>query len=86
MLCMEYYGVIYCIACTCNNKKYIGKTKQKNHQRYFNKHLYSAYNEIKEKDRPLYRAIRKYGKHSFIFGIICYCKSKKILNQKMDFS
>ena len=78
---MEYYGVIYCITCLVNNKQYIGQTKQKNHKKYFYKHLYNAYKDESQKNRVIYRAIRKYGKENFKWEIIDYCNSKQHLDE-----
>lgn len=56
-------GYIYKITNKVNGKSYIGKT-ERTIQRRFQEHCHEAYEE-RSYDRPLYRAIRKYGKENF---------------------
>ena len=56
-------GYIYKITNKVNGKSYIGKT-ERTIQRRFLEHCHEAYEE-RSYNRPLYRAIRKYGKENF---------------------
>lgn len=53
---------IYVITNNLNNKQYVGKTERSDVRIRFNEHLNEA---LKYTDRPLYRAINKYGKENF---------------------
>lgn len=57
-------GVIYCAHCLVNGKKYIGQTI--NYQNRLKRHK----SDSKKVDNKFYRAIKKYGWESFIWGII----------------
>ena len=59
-------GYIYCITNKINNKKYIGKTEYDKPIKRWREHL----KDSEKFDRPLYRAIKKYGKENFIFEIL----------------
>ena len=59
-------GYIYSITNKINNKKYIGKTEYNNPIKRWQEHL----RDSKRFDRPLYKAIRKYGKENFIFEVL----------------
>ena len=64
---------IYCITNLINNKKYIGQSI--NIENRWRKHKRNAFNQNrKECNRPLYKAIRKYGLDNFKFEIIEECK------------
>jgi len=52
-------GIVYIIQNSINNKVYIGKTLDKLNLRW-NGHKYSCKRE-EHKNRPLYRAMNKYG-------------------------
>ena len=58
---------IYKITNITNNKSYIGKSS--NIEERWNYHL-NRYNNIKEYNKPLYRAFRKYGISNFSFEIL----------------
>lgn len=80
--------VIYLITNHVNNKIYIGKTEHKNPEKYYEYHLNRALLDDKNRDfynKPLYRAIRKYGKNSFSFQIIDMADTRSELNEKEIF-
>ncbi len=63
--------LIYKILNTVNNKIYIGCTTKTMEER-FNRHW------ARRKDKtPMARALLKYGKDSFIIGVIEFCDEKK---------
>lgn len=53
-------GRVYLITCLVNNKRYVGVTTQKILRRFAG-HIY----DIRRNDRPLYRAMKKYGIENF---------------------
>ena len=57
-------GYIYCITNMLNGKQYVGKTVGSINER-FKQHC-AEYKKERSKDRPLYRAMRKYGIENFI--------------------
>ena len=58
-------GTLYCVQNQLNGKMYIGKTYSSIEQRW-NEHIKTAHSDAdRGKNRPLYRAIRKYGVESF---------------------
>ena len=59
-------GNIYCITNTVNNKAYVGKTLL-SIQKRFQQHLQDA---KRFTDRPLYRAINKYGAENFSITLL----------------
>lgn len=59
---------IYKIVNTINGKIYIGYTNQRKPESRWKKHL----SDLNTLDRPLYRAMRKYGVENFTFDVI-YC-------------
>lgn len=71
-------GIIYCITNLVNKKMYIGQTVRTMQERWKD-HLESARNLNNQ--RPLYRAIRKYGIENFSYSIIENC-SDDILNDR----
>lgn len=71
-------GYIYKIQNLINNKIYIGQTSQKYPNSRWSAHKREAQNG---NDRPLYRAIRKYGIDNFQFIIML----KNIPNDKLDY-
>lgn len=72
---------IYAITNKVNGKKYIGKTNHSIEKR-FREHL-SDSKKDRCKDRPLYRAINKYGESNFVLELIeevpyCYSGEREI--------
>lgn len=68
-------GVIYCYHCIASGKKYVGITN--NEVRRKSQHK----NNIERgryPDLALYRAARKYGWDSFIYGVIEYCPEEQL--------
>ena len=74
-------GTIYCITNLINNKKYIGQTVRLWQERW-KEHIESAY-DLKNQ-RPLYKAMRKYGITNFSFTIIENCIDEK-LNEREQY-
>ena len=68
-------GTIYCITNLINNKMYIGQTSRIYQERW-KEHLESA--RDLNNQRPLYRAMRKYGVENFSFSIIESCPDDKL--------
>ena len=62
---------IYLIKNNINGKCYVGKTLKSPRER-FSEHLYDAYKPTEE-NRPLYRAIKKYGKDNFSLHVLEEC-------------
>lgn len=60
---------IYKITNTLNQKSYIGKTEKPDPLSRWKEHLRDSNKEFKNK-RPLYAAIKKYGKDNFTFEVI----------------
>lgn len=77
-----YYGLIYKATNLINGKCYIGQTISKDPIKYWFRHLKTAFKE--NDNRPIYRAIRKYGCENFIWETIEFCNSKKELDE-MEF-
>ena len=77
-----YQGYIYCITNTVNGKMYIGQTRTTVEQRW-SSHITSSKND----DKPLYRAIRKYGLEKFTVETIFVLssKTKEMLKHTLDF-
>ena len=74
-------GTIYCITNLINNKMYIGQTSRIWQERWKD-HLESA--RDLNNQRPLYRAMRKYGIENFSFSIIENC-SDNDLNEREQY-
>lgn len=73
--------VIYKITNLINNKVYIGQTS--NYNERIRHHKQIAFREkSKEKNKPLYKSIRKYGINNFKFEIIDRCVSFEESNIK----
>lgn len=78
----NYYGVVYQITNTVNNKIYIGKTVQPVEKRFY-QHLSNAENGYTVGDLSL--AISKHGTNNFIVKELCYCFDKNtLLNTELD--
>lgn len=80
--------VIYLITNNVNDKVYVGKTEHESPDKYYEYHLNRALIGDENRDfynKPLYRAIRKYGKDSFSFQILDTAESKDELNEKEIF-
>lgn len=76
-----YFGVIYKITNTINNKLYIGQTVDFNNRTRL--HEETGFNKNAEcYNYPLYRAIRKYGITNFEIEIIEHCSSLDELNER----
>jgi len=73
---------IYKITNIQNNKVYIGQTIRPVEQR-FHRHINDALNNIL--DTHFARAIRKYGKESFIIEVVDTASSQEELNQKEQY-
>ncbi|MBR1647478.1 MAG: GIY-YIG nuclease family protein [Selenomonadaceae bacterium] len=69
---MEVYGVVYLIWNMVNGKRYVGQTIQTLEDR-FNQHARS--------DSFIGKAIRKYGRENFRYGVIKTCASKEELDE-----
>lgn len=61
-------GYIYLITNNINNKRYVGKT-EKTPQERFKEHIDNAYSE-NDKNRPLYKAFKKYGVDNFSLSVL----------------
>ena len=61
-------GYIYLITNNINNKRYVGKT-EKTPQERFKEHIDNVYSE-NDKNRPLYKALKKYGVDNFSLSIL----------------
>ncbi len=64
---MEVFGVVYLIQNMLNGKKYVGQTVRP---------LETRFNEHTRQNTFIGRAIRKYGKENFRYGVIKSCASK----------
>jgi group I intron endonuclease len=70
-------GIIYLIINTVNDKKYVGQTRQQLNKRW----LHHITESRMYSDRPLYRAINKYGLDNFKIRILEEC-NVDILNER----
>lgn len=66
---------IYCITNKINGKQYVGKTCDTIEQR-FKEHI-SSINTQRDKKRPLYSAMRKYGVDNFVISLLEECPEKE---------
>lgn len=73
-------GYIYCITNTINNKKYIGKTTMSIEKR-FSEHKRDS-RKTKLIQRPLYRAINKYGFDKFTISELEFVKDDSLLSER----
>ena len=69
---MEVYGIVYLIINMINGKRYVGQTTGQLKKR-FKCHAYA--------NTAIGKAIRKYGKKNFRYGVIKNCASREELNQ-----
>lgn len=74
-------GIIYKITNQINQKIYIGLTRN-SLQRRFSQHKYEANHGV---DRPLYRAMRKYGIDNFTIEVIDSANDLSTLKQKEQY-
>lgn len=74
-------GYIYCITNLINNKKYIGKTLDSITDR-FKEHCQDATRRCEE-NRPLYRAINKYGKENFKVELVDSCEEGELSGKEI---
>ena len=65
-------GYIYCITNLINNKQYVGKTTYSVERRW--KQHCSDYKKLKCANRPLYKAMNKYGIDNFKIEILEQCE------------
>ncbi len=72
--------VIYKITNTINQKVYIGQTKE--FKRRIQNHFKTAENGWVGAEKPLYKAIKKYGAENFTVDILCTVDSYEELNEK----
>lgn len=66
---MEIFGVVYLVQCKVNGKRYVGQTIKTVEER-FNEHAKCKKNML------ISKAIQKYGKENFRYGVIKSCASK----------
>jgi len=71
-------GTIYCVHCILTGKKYIGQTIQKIQYRINDHFCRSSNSQYK-----FHRAIKKYGKNNFIYGVIEECDFSVINDREM---
>lgn len=69
-------GYIYVITNKINGKQYVGKTLRTIEER-FKQHLRDS-NKITLEQRPLYKAIKKYGKENFDISLLEECSFKEL--------
>lgn len=74
-------GYIYCITNLINNKKYIGKTLNSITDR-FKEHCQDATRRCEE-NRPLYRAMNKYGKENFRVDLVATCEENELSKKEI---
>lgn len=72
---------IYCIKNNINNKCYVGKTLRSPEER-FSEHLSDARKQTHE-NRPLYRAIKKYGEDNFSLRVLEECADEFASEREM---
>lgn len=74
-------GYIYCITNLINNKKYIGKTLNSITDR-FKEHCQDSTRRCEE-NRPLYRAMNKYGKENFKVELVDTCEENELSEKEI---
>ena len=73
-------GIIYLITNKQNGHKYVGQTTQGMNKRW-QQHIQEA---LRMSDKPLHRAMRKYGNHNFMIKEIDEC-DETLLNEKEEY-
>lgn len=73
-------GIIYLIINKENGHKYVGQTTQGMNKRW-KQHMQEA---LKMSDKPIHRAMRKYGNHNFRIQEIDEC-DEKLLNEREEY-
>ena len=76
MLFIYVMGYIYCITNKINGKKYVGKTTSTIEER-FKEHISESKSD-RSKNRPLYRALNKYGIDNFVLSLLEECNSEDL--------
>lgn len=72
---------IYCITNKLNDKKYVGKTSSTIEKR-FKEHINESQRE-RSNNRPLYRAMRKYGAENFEVTLLEVCDVEVLSDREM---
>jgi group I intron endonuclease len=70
---VEMKGLIYCVHCISTGKKYIGQTTQ-----ILEKRIGRHFCDSQKTDYHFHRAIKKYGKNNFIYGVVEECDIDKL--------
>ena len=80
---MEKICGIYCITNNINGKQYIGLSRDclKRWSDHYSKSYHS--NKEDEKRKPLYMAMKKYGRENFSFGILEECSLEELKEKEM---
>ena len=73
-------GIIYLIINKQNGHKYVGQTTQPMNKRW-QQHIQEA---LRMSDKPLHRAMRKYGNHNFMIKELDEC-DKSLLDQREQY-
>jgi group I intron endonuclease len=73
-------GIIYLIVNKQNGHKYVGQTTQGMNKRW-QQHIQEA---MRMSDKPLHRAMRKYGNHNFMIKEIDEC-DERLLNEREEY-
>jgi group I intron endonuclease len=74
----EMKGLIYCVHCIPTGKKYIGQTIQA-----LEKRIKRHFCDSEKTDYHFHRAIKKYGKENFIFGVIEECNLEELNSREI---
>ena len=76
MIFIYIMGYIYCITNKINGKKYVGKTTSTIEGR-FKEHISESKTD-RSKNRPLYRALNKYGVDNFVLNLLEECNNEDL--------
>ena len=71
---------VYQIKCMINGKRYIGKSVTPNSRKYNHFTIYTT--DVNNTNPALQADMRKYGKQSFVFGIIEHCPTELLLERE----